>query len=775
METDEELVAAVSNALQPLLDELQKGTLTLQFPEDVENLQLRAYFTEKLKMLVTVKVCVTNVMEEDEVGSPRERFKGQRILSQEEILKVFWHLFSKDVCNFVNEMVANFVKELTNSSNKGFICCWPPFFKQKLNPFMKMASSACRFLDENFADLYSSKGNIKTIGDYIGIYLVGDLIFKAKVPLEDLIDEILNILRVRIDQYLFNASLNVSLSDANEKLTQIINEDDIHHSLLKFLQLVALYRETRSSKSDVKLKNHFIKSVQKSSDLLSGVPNEYYIKSIKKFVIREQLLSELIGFNMRETVKKNALEFTLLDVKRLGKLMPYLVVETRELNSFRLLKDAYYLAGRANEFIHVLGDVLENDFRHSSQNSADAESLLSSCALLRELNDPLCDLILKQSMRKIFGGDLRLVDPLLKVADQMIRRSYKKLHTGVQDANAEDEKLKLNTLYAILEQFGLVESFYKLFYERILFRRIILMSDEFLKLKDNSDNLESYLLSDLAGRGRVPEAVPQLMALTNDLDKSQVLVREFQSTNAKLDFEFVPLIFERKNVPLAFQRDPTSSFALPASLGKYWDDFASFYKNSSLRYKSRILNPQTMLHHFEVESPFTHKSKPLILELSLIQLCVLEVFNDREICDYEEMKSLVKFEPRHVDVALASFTSLGLLKHSNNRFTLNAFFKPDPKKIKDGKFRIAQKTLKPLSGSFIQAGVSREGFGAWKGELLKACIVRALKGAGDLTADKLSEAVEQKFPGFSVGDFKAALSAAVDFYDLHDNVYYYKP
>lgn len=178
------------------------------------------------------------------------------------------------------------------------------------------------------------------------------------------------------------------------------------------------------------------------------------------------------------------------------------------------------------------------------------------------------------------------------------------------------------------------------------------------------------------------------------------------------------------------------------------------------------LYPMWNLHHCEVESPYIiQDGTNLIFELTLFQTCVLTLFNESDHLTLQVISEQTKLAYKDLALVLKSFCNYKILTRDiDNAYSINESFKPDMKKVKNGKLRVVLPRTASLqssnTGGERTSSAHHEGSNSqWTQELLKACITRSVKSERNgLDYDHLFETVKQQIKGFSVGEFKDALA-----------------
>lgn len=449
---------------------------------------------------------------------------------------------------------------------------------------------------------------------------------------------------------------------------------------------------------------------------------------------------------------------------------------------FDTLKFAYRSANKCEEFYEMFANVISAHFRASYKKKGDIDDILLTCSNIYSIGDQRCHRLIKGSLKLTVGGELNLLEPMSKSLDSKAKNWYRLIQGEriISHTVIEDEKASVQAIWTILHDFDLTEPFFKLYYERFLFRRVLLMGMKYLKYMNHPDNVEKILMDLLELRQTSWEFLPQLKGLRSNLTETKNINDRFHSETTE-HIMLVPMIFERKNVPSAFQDQSLGDLNISKPLQALWNNFTEFYARSEPKADKKLLTLQNTLHHLEVETNFKlDDGSYLVLELTLLQTSILELFNEHKELSSLEIGSYLNVSGATLEVALESFIEVGLLETSEEKLSINEKFHPDKRKVRNGHLRIVHR---PSSKSSIQAKEHRTSEdvvivgtnSAWVKDILRASIVRCLKSAAcPLSFVDLNRTVSENHSGFSLGEFKTALSECVDFYSLHNGLYQYK-
>ncbi|GAV52389.1 hypothetical protein ZYGR_0AG03800 [Zygosaccharomyces rouxii] len=497
-----------------------------------------------------------------------------------------------------------------------------------------------------------------------------------------------------------------------------------------------------------------------------------YMKKLKKQLELNAKITLSISPTMIEKANDIFLQHTILKPETASQLLEvekdnikFHSVRTPERyfpfpkENFSLLKIAFESRGRTFELERVFKKLTRKILKKAHP---DLERLFSeACKLILLVSGyPNFGAISREEIIKILGGSLNAMELYVRFCESSIRKVNR-------DRNLGDHYAKSPSIFQaplLLEINATVLDLYS----RSLFRRAIMQgANSILKSLKDPDSLEHQLINFFRDIYGTSSEFRNLEATTEVILKAFYLESSFEKSSSDKNKFIQPLVFEKKMVPEIYQRGGNEDVVLPHELIDSWEEFMKHFHSIDKKPELKKVHPVYHLQHCEVSTPYKLKSgKSLSLELTLYQTCLLSLFNDYEELEFNEIMNKLRVTKSTLDVVLKSFIDAGLfILKENAKYTLNKNFSPDKRKVKDGKLRIP--LLRPVSssnrdrsnGNVVISSQHHEGHSSqWKQELLKACIVRSLKGeSGGLNLPELFTKVESQLRGISIGEFKDAL------------------
>lgn len=496
-----------------------------------------------------------------------------------------------------------------------------------------------------------------------------------------------------------------------------------------------------------------------------------YMKNLKKQLKLNAKITLSISPTMIEKANDIFLQHTILKPETASQLME---VEKNNIKfyangtskhylpfpkeNFSLLKVAFESRGRTLELERVFKKLSRKLLKLAHPN---LERLFSEASKLILLVSGYSNFeaISRQEVIKILGGSLNTMELYVRFCEASIRKVNRDRSLGDYYAKATSifqAPLLLEIKAPVLD-----------LYSRSLFRRAVIQGDNsILKSLKDPGSLEFQLLNFFRDIYGTSSEFRNLEATTEIILKAFHLESSFEQSLSKKNTFIQPLIFEKKMVPEVYQRGDNEDIVLPRELVDSWKEFMKHFNTIDRKPELKKVHPVYHLQHCEVSTPYKLKSgKSLSLELTLYQTCLLSLFNDYEELEFNEIMNKLSMTKNTLDVVLKSFVDSGLLiLQESTKYILNKNYSPDKRKIKDGKLRIpllrpASSNRRDSTSKVVVSSQHHEGHSSqWKHELLKACIVRSLKGENDgLNLSKLFTKVESQLRGISIGEFKDAL------------------
>ncbi|CUS21074.1 LAQU0S02e05292g1_1 [Lachancea quebecensis] len=728
----------------------------------------KIYYYETTRKLTKSKMYAPAVAEgatQDMVS--RKKSKTFRLLSQEEVVIKIWHVVVEELDKSVDGIVSELAEKLTLESDlkAAFVRYWPSLCAGQFEIHVTLLAEALRFFAEDFPFIFNAFPGVHTIKEFADYRLAESVLSVLGKEAENALSEALREIRKK--------QCNCSEKGIQIAASQSGTEIEYLKNFIKTVGKCHLrFTQYKRSLRVVYLDNLELVLSETNIEI-----DHCYLQNIKNFIIREDVIASLVSKNIHLETKKIILNRFLFSAGVLEDLLEIYALQRGFIHEFKMIKLAYNSDNRCNEFYASFANVIKKQFGISFQRHRTLDEILTFACSLYGLEDDKVPQLVKKGLELAVGGELKLIEPLVKSLDTKVKGCYRKLKEP-QAANFQQAKNDYEivlSLWRILETFDLLEPFFKLYMEKNLFRRIIIMGTDYLEYMNHPENLEKRFFDLLEARQSPWELVVQLKALRSNLIGTKKLLQDFQTSKLQ-HLQLAPMIFERKNVPASFHDFTLPELKIPKSLEALWQEFCAFYAESDPRSNKKLLVLQNMLHHLEVQTDFKLEDGSfLVLELTLLQASILDLFNEHEELTNQDIESHLCVATDILEPAMASFVNAGLLNIDSGAFSVNKEFKPDVKKIKGGLLKIFQKStpkssLKPLEGGLEK----KDAF--WIKEVLRARIVGVLKASNvSLSYEQLKNAVEAECSGFSMGEFKTALAACEDFFSLNKEMYRYKP
>ncbi|SCW02546.1 LAFE_0F08812g1_1 [Lachancea fermentati] len=727
----------------------------------------KAYFYEVLKSLTRSKVYVPLTFNQTaESGIFRKKPKGDKLLSQQDIVEHVWKIIREELCKFIEDRISLLLEQaIHEESFEGYVAnLWPTVFEEDIKKKMETLNIACQYLNDNFPYIFSQHPMVTSVYRYSEYHCIRFLVKCLGQKIKPFLENVLQNLRNCFNNLYGEHECN--------------GQRCLPGSIISPLKLMNDYKVTLDKRGEASIKDFYMNNVEVTSHhLLRNIPAYQCFNVIERFLTTELVLVSTISRNWSFEVKKIVLKNTLHESTILKKLVPVLVLKENMSKEYEITKLSYLSAGRKEVFFQILTETVTSIFKESYSLQHNMTDILSCCQAMYNHKGPESSLIVKKALRNTFNGEANLIDPLLKDLDARVKKCYQSLilHHTMEPVQAKDNEMKWDVTWRILGDYGLKETFLAVYLEKSLFRRMILMSDNFLNLMNNPQNAEMLLITRLLANSENMESLKKLKSLVEDAEKSHQLLEHYKNKN---DIVLVPMLFERNNIPRSFQEMDFQGLNLPPVLQEVWNDFAEEYRKSDSKAAYKSIKLQHMLHHLEVSTPFKlGANQNLILEVTLLQSSILDLFNQDVTFSFEEMLATLNVPSSHLRLALSAFMDIKLLIESAGIYTLNMRFRPDRKKVRNGKLRVTHRSPQNTStGGLGTSNPSKGNESMWRKELMLACIIRRLKvEQNGYTFNELFDLVNEEIMGFSVGEFKTALSDCSDYYVLDNGIYHYRP
>ncbi|KAK7956082.1 Cullin 1 [Apiospora aurea] len=233
------------------------------------------------------------------------------------------------------------------------------------------------------------------------------------------------------------------------------------------------------------------------------------------------------------------------------------------------------------------------------------------------------------------AGSNRSPELLAKYTDVLLRKSG----SGVEESDLDAVLTQIMTVFKYIED----KDVFQKFYSRMLARRLVHSTS-------TSDDAETSMISKLKEACGF-EYTNKLQRMFQDIQISKDLNQGFKDHSKQLS-EKQPLdstysILGTSFWPLA---PPNTTFNPPAEVQDDLNRFTRFYKN---KHDGRKLTWLWQLCKGEVKTGYCKSQKtPYTLQVSVYQMAILLLFNDKDVHSYEDIASITQLAPEALDGAL---------------------------------------------------------------------------------------------------------------------------
>lgn len=516
----------------------------------------------------------------------------------------------------------------------------------------------------------------------------------------------------------------------------------------------------------------------------------HYLKNLINFLRQNSLLTGAISPTLIENANDIFLQYTILEpdtaaqiieilktnlpLRYSSKLYPFGAL----VENFQWIDIAFESRAKTIQLEEIYRRVVQ---RNLQATYPDPGKLFNEMCKLMLLADKKTKfrLIALTEMTKCLGGTLNVMEFYIRLCESSIRRTNR-----LQTENFVDSYSNSAAVFYAPTLFHISSAILSL-YSRSLFRRAIMQGASLImsSLWDTK-SLENNILTFFKSQYGTTTEFHNLEATQEIIYKASKMQSSFEQNASRKSKLMSPLVFEKKMVPAIYQESTNEDVTLPKELVEAWNEFTEYFRTADKKAKMKKLHLVYHLQHCEIATPYKLKNgRRLTFELTLYQTCLLSLFNDVEMLEYEEILTKLQMTEETLFTVLKSFTDVGLLVANGEKYILNKNYTPDKKRIKDGKLRIPLSKssgfsdMKKQTKALLANSQHHEGHSSqWKQELLKACIVRSLKGERyGLNLAALFRKVEEQIQGISMGEFKDALKKVLKdkFITCNNDLYVY--
>lgn len=688
--------------------------------------------------------------------------------NQREVVTAVWEQIKKWVHILIVRQVDNYI-EANHSETKKLVRKWADLhdnfksFVERLLPFLG-------YISANYPQVVKEVAPGMTIVDHYEIFLIFLIKEKLKLKFTSFLEE-----------FVFGC------------FREDISIEDIVRTESP-LTIIHKYQIPIYDDAEVSFKDMYLEAIVKfvQNEVKIGIDLNY-LELLLAYLKKNALITGSISIGLLESSNRTILENTILvratSFRLLRAYKDSIPLEfgidkserfTQICNFVENLMLTYATRGRFIEFQELYLDLIRTTLSPIDGRKLDlAKSFEESCKfiLIIPRNEKFRSWVRGQITENM-GGSLALLDSYLKLCDFSIKNSNK----NVMSSKRPKVNLDLrNSLVLHVPVVLRLDSMFLKQYCQSLFRRAIFFGPHIYETLTDEKFLEFHLLSVFSECYSKSSSYQALLSLKCEILKSSKLALDFEK-----EMEFAPqvnvFLFNRNHVPNDFKDENFGNITLPEPLKDNWDRFQQFYEKVDRKAEYKMMNLVYHLQFCEVETPYVLKSgRKLLLDLTLIQTSVLSLFNDADSLDYATIAHRSQLDDPPLKEALSSFTEIGLIKLEGDQYSFNSSFSPDERRMKNGKLRVLRnktpnKVVNPNEKTLI-GSQHKEGYrGHWTQEILKACIVRSVKGKEHgVDYNTLFEEVRSQVRGISVGEFKEALKNTLNdkFITQEKNLYIY--
>lgn len=734
---------------------------------------------------VCQRLCSAKVYIPTESNGSRESKRNKRVklLNQSRTIELFWMYIKGQLCEFIEKVICDFLKKVNLKKNKydrELIDEWDSqyaMFKSSLGYVQSIieytkinypqVTKEINAYDEtfdfcNFLYIKEFKKQMKQqFKPYIECWIYersqtieNDIKNKSDIHERYIFLRIINSYIISIDGIPFNT---LYCNFARESVKQVDMEQgtDFIETFEPLLKKITILAWSFDSKLVNKINDVMIEAALLTPGRLSNVLNGAILKSTNSIFIstissyfmicRKQCNIFVSAYESREL--HSALNIELRTMIRNG-LQP-VILNKKSLDSPDILRIAII-------YIQLMCTLKKTNEEHDYLTNALSHVANKFTLLVRE------------EVSNVFGGDMKVIEVYQKLCEMRLK--------GNLFPHSKMDIKEIELLLCVVPYYLKIDKVFLSLHEKYLFRKIIMNGPATIDTIKASNSFEAKLLlayETLHAKEAENQGFNQFINEVRQCSHSLSLYQNhtrLESRTSKIEMELVPLVFAKSNIPSELQEQTMLKPKLPIEMKNAWSAFEMFYKTEK-NAEFKKINQLYALHHCEVSTPFELPDRTfLVFELTLTQSLLLNLFNDNDFVSFNDIVQKLEIDQISANLSLKSFVDILLVKkNEDNNYELNYSYKPDIRKVKGNNLRISlprsvQSIPKPvMNKSVISSSQHKEGHSAqWKLELLKAAIVRSLKGElNGHSYDELISSVERQISGFSIGEFKEALHKAL--------------
>ncbi|KAK1752069.1 Cullin-1 [Echria macrotheca] len=263
------------------------------------------------------------------------------------------------------------------------------------------------------------------------------------------------------------------------------------------------------------------------------------------------------------------------------------------------------------------------------------------------------------------SGSNKSPELLAKYTDILLRKSS----TGVEETELENTLAQIMTVFKYIED----KDVFQKFYSRMLARRLV-------HSNSSSDDAETSMISKLKEACGF-EYTNKLQRMFQDMQISKDLNTGFKEHMSSLGVKGLDSSYSILGTGFWPLTPPGTTFNPPQEIAADCERFSRFYRN---KHEGRKLTWLWQLCKGEVKTNYIRNAKmPYTFQVSIYQMAVLLLFNDKEKNTYEEIASTTQLNSESLDPSLGILVKAKVVNVSpegekvgpGTAYTLNHDFK----------------------------------------------------------------------------------------------------
>ena len=232
------------------------------------------------------------------------------------------------------------------------------------------------------------------------------------------------------------------------------------------------------------------------------------------------------------------------------------------------------------------------------------------------------------------SGSNKSPELLAKYTDVLLRKSG----TGIEEAELESTLSQIMTVFKYIED----KDVFQKFYSRMLARRLV-------HSNSSSDDAETSMISKLKEACGF-EYTNKLQRMFQDMQISKDLNEGFKQHARALDTKVLDSQYSILGTGFWPLTAPNTTFNPPVEIAADCERFSRFYKN---KHEGRKLTWLWQLCKGEVKATYCKNTKtPYTFQVSLYQMAVLLLFNEKDQQSYEDIAETTQLNPEALDPSL---------------------------------------------------------------------------------------------------------------------------